>query len=206
MDELRLEAIRTLTRLRRWRSRRPVLGPIVVAIVALALVQRVRSEQTAASEARRAWGRTVPVVVAERSVRRGTPVDRAGLVVRSLPAAVVPPHVLHAVPRSGTIAVDLDDGRVVSESDIGATTRALVTMPRSASAPGFDTGDRIRIITDDGSGTAHATAATVVSSDDATITVDVAPDEAPALALATSRRDRDVGFVLLGPSTTVCPS
>ena len=193
--------LRARVRVRRLTARRPWLVHVVVFVVALVSARSVQNALTEAEAARRSWGPVADVLVATQPVTAGTPVAAAHLVRRAMPAAVLSGHPLTHPAPGAVLITALDTGAVLTDSDVDTGRIARLAIGRPAVMPILEVGDRVRIVTDDGNGTARSTDATIVDLDDSIVTVDVAINDAPALALAIGRHEHDAGFVLLRRST-----
>ncbi|CAN5902268.1 hypothetical protein BH23ACT2_BH23ACT2_25630 [soil metagenome] len=179
--------------LRRW------LLVAVLAASAGGLTGRVVAD---ADAARRRWGETRTVLVADRPVEAGDPLD-AAMVEARWPVALVPDDALGRLPEGARAAAPLATGSPVTDvavaggADGGGDGRQLLALPPGLTPLPLAVGDRLDVwATVDASladGTLSTrqvvTGATVVSADDAAVVVAVEPDSVAelteAVALAT---------------------
>lgn len=176
--------------LRRW------LLVTTLALTAASITWRV----VAGAEAARAeWGTTRSVLVAERPMAAGDPVD--AVVERRWPVALVPPGAIDALPPGARAAAPLAPGVPLTDAALiergQGLDRPRVALPAGANRLPLEPGDRVEVWTTvDPSltGTAPttrrvATDVTVVAADADTVVVAVDPEEvaplADAVALAT---------------------
>jgi Flp pilus assembly protein CpaB len=154
-----------------------------------------------ASAAAARWGTLRPVAVAARPVTAGAVIGPADVVVRDLPASVVPASALRRAPvgRAALAPLARDEvvtaGRLAPEGVSGvaallpAGARALA-VPVGPGTPPLRRGDRVDVlVTLDGEPTfAVAAAAEVLAlATDKAVTLAVTPDEAPRVAFALAQ-------------------
>lgn len=205
-------------------SRRPALRlrrslPHWALAVALALATAgLVAHLVAGAEAERArWGVLRPTLVATADVHGGERLAAGDVAVRRLPAALVPPGALRALPAGAVAAADVHRGEAVLAarlvgpgssavaSRLPAGTRGIA-VPTGSGLP-LEVGDRVDVlatfdpgVAGDGEPTfAVATRAAVVHVGEDAVTVAVNRTAAPrvAYALATGT----VTLVLSGTTT-----
>ncbi len=133
MGRVRSSAPRPLARSRLPLRRRVLADPAVArrwaVVVALAALTAATTAHlvTGAESARRAWGRTRPVLVVDRPVGAGDPLADAVRTVR-WPTALAPADTVDHLPSGAEAAADVDRGLPL--------TTALVTAPGASRADG----------------------------------------------------------------------
>lgn len=176
------------------RARRSLaLRWLLVAIAAgVAAVQADRLGASAL-EARRAWGRAEPVVVAARTIEAGELVGSDDVRVERWPLAMVPGGALHDPPADRRATATIAAGEAVLGARLApqglsavaalvpAGWRALaipVAAGFGAPVPPLSPGDRVDLLAPD----VVVEAAVVVAVADDTVTVAVRVRDAPAVA------------------------
>lgn len=168
------------------------------AVVVAALVGHVVSQ---AEAARRRWGETRPVLVADRAIAVGGHL-RGATSWHRWPVAVLPKGALRALPQGARAGVAMSPGSVLTRASVrrvvgdrgGGGDRRRLAVPLGAARPQLRIGDRVDVwaTTDPSLSNGHlstnrvADTAVVTSIDDRSATVAVKPAEVPAVAEATS--------------------
>lgn len=184
--------------------RHPRLWWGCVVLVALAVGASVASVVSRADHAREAWGRSRLAVVVQRDLAAGHRLRPGDVTLEERPVAVTPPGALDDIPVDGTMRADafrgevLVVGRLATEglsplaSSLPAGTRAVSIPVEAGTAPPLEVGDTVDVIVavpadvagEGPPGFVLARTAPVVAVDDAAVTVAVAPDVAPKVAVA----------------------
>ncbi|MEY2569085.1 MAG: pilus assembly protein CpaB [Actinomycetota bacterium] len=185
----------SLYRVRFFLRRFPV-GYWLAAFLLVALTFAVVSSLVGrASAAAARWGELRPVAVVARStLSTGTVVASGDVVVRLLPASVVPAGALRRPPVGRTVLAPLTRDEVVTAARVGTFLpeggRALA-VPVGPGTPPLRRGDRVDVlVTFDKEPTfAVAEGAGVLAVTDAgkSVTVALTPDEAPRVAFALAQ-------------------
>lgn len=174
-------------------GRRPWLFWSVVLLAGLVVAVRVQSAEHAAATARRAWGSTRQVWVAEADTHPGEPLAAQA---RAYPAAMVPAGAL-ASPPAGRAAREVLSGEVLTALDVAddATPPAdwvVLALPADR-APSLAAGDRAVLF---GGGSRRCEGITVEATD--VVEVAVPPDCAAAVTTDLTAGDVAVGRAMGG--------
>lgn len=198
-----LRAVWAPSRLRRAVRRRGVWAvTAVVCVVAagIAVEQRIG----ALERERSSWGETRSVVVVVEPIAVGEPLS-ASVVMRLVPAAMVPPDALGAFSRDDLARVDLYTGEIVLSGRVTGSGRhpfpdgtVAITMAIASRAPLVSAGDLVDLwMIDSANLSSRRVAERVVvlarSDDDLTVAVPEAQ-----IAQTTAAALRPVTVVLVG--------
>ncbi len=184
--------------------RQPRLRWALAAVAALGTATAVASVVDRAERAREAWGPGQPAVIITRDLAAGDQLNLSNTDVVETPRALIPPGAPTAVPRGARVGARVYRGQVLLAAHLapaGATalsarllpgTRAVAIPAEPATTPALHIGDRVDVLValaPEVAGTgppgfAVAPAATVVDVSDTAITVAVAADIAPRIAVA----------------------
>jgi Flp pilus assembly protein CpaB len=170
---------------------------VLVAATGLVVSSFVGRASAAASR----WGAPRPVVVAARPVAMGDVLGPDDVVVRPVPASLVPAGALERLPVGRTLLAPLSRGEIVvvarvAPGGVGGLTALLpegaraLAVPVGPGTPPVGRGDRVDVLaTFDAQPTfAVATGAAVLAvTDGKAVTVAVTPDEAPRVAFALAQ-------------------
>lgn len=138
--------------------RRPRLWWALVAVLALAVGTAVASAVERADAARRAWGTTVPVVVATEAIAPGDALSAAVLAVEKRPAALVPDSALRALPADRVAGAAIAAGEVVVAERLAGEglrgpaallppgTRAVAVPAERGLTPPVAVGDAVDVV------------------------------------------------------------
>jgi hypothetical protein len=170
-------------------ARRPWVYWALVAALASALAAGVHDQLTSLDEARRNWGSTRSVLVAERPLEPGGPIQAHAI---DLPVAAIPPGALHVLPDGARLRQRVGVGEVLTELDVtaapGPAARAMSgTVVVAMSDPlsrGVTIGLTVQVAAD---GLLIAETATVVDVADDVIFVAVDASAAPMVAVAAQQ-------------------
>jgi Flp pilus assembly protein CpaB len=184
---------------RRPRHRRALVIGLagLCGLAVMTVVQR-------AEEAAAAWGQRVPVLVARRDLAAGAALGAGNTRVDHQPEALVPDGAVHALPGDGRLAEAVYAGEVVRKERLApgrlsavaarvpAGTRAMAIPVEPGQAPALAIGDRVDVLVAlppemagaGPPGFALATEVLVVDVADAAVTIAVATDTAPRVAVA----------------------
>jgi Flp pilus assembly protein CpaB len=193
---------------------RPIAYWVLAATLALAAAMIVLRSERAASSYRHAWGTTVSVAVATHDLLPGDALA-TNVVMRALPAAVVPAAALHSLPGAGAVAAaTLAQGEIITPAHLAGPGHGplaqrvprgsrAVAIPAGDSALPLSAGDEVEIVRTvpagegDGPSTVVGRGAVLERSDKAAI-VSVPAEEVPAVAAAVA--DGAAMLALVGPS------
>ncbi|HYN34830.1 MAG TPA: hypothetical protein VES40_19555 [Ilumatobacteraceae bacterium] len=170
-------------------ARRPWLYWAIVAALGTALAVGVNDQLTALEEARRNWGSTRSVLVADRQLEPGDPIETHAV---DLPVAAIPPGALDDLPDGAQLHQRVSIGEVLTDLDLttaaGPAARAAPgTVVVALSDPlsrGITTGLKVQVAAD---GLVIADSATVVEMADDVIFVAVEASAAPMVAAAAQQ-------------------
>ena len=170
-------------------ARRPWVYWAVVAALASALAVTVDARLTSLDEARRNWGSTRTVLVAERPLEPGDPLDVSPV---ALPVAAIPPGALDDVPVGARLHQRVAVGEVLTELDLTvvagpaarAPTGTVVVALTDPLGRGVSIGLKVQVAAD---GLVIAESATVVEVIDDVIFVAVDASAAPTVAVAAQQ-------------------
>jgi hypothetical protein len=170
-------------------ARRPWVYWAVVAALASTIAVVVDARLTSLDEARRHWGATRSVLVAERRLGPG---DEIAVRSVDLPRAALPPDALGDLPDGARLQQRVGTGEVLTELDVtmlpGPAGRATVgTVVVALSDPlgrGVTIGLRVQVAAD---GLVLAASATVVDVIDDVVFVAVDASAAPTVAAAAQQ-------------------
>ena len=196
--------------------RRPQLWWALTLTAALSVGWLVSTTVARADDARRAWGRTVTVLVADHDVAAGQALEAGDVRSEARPARLVPSGALAELPAGAVARTDLLDGEVVLEGrlapaglkGVAATlpggSRAIAIPIEPGLAPPLAAGDHVDVIVAvspeaAGDGPPAFTVATdvpVVDVSEPAVTIAVDPGDAPRIASALSLGS--VTLVLVG--------
>ncbi len=176
-------------RARLFLARRPWVYWAVVAALASALAVGVHDQLTSLDEARRTWGSTRSVLVAERTLEPGEPIQAHPV---DLPVAAIPPGALDDLPDGAQLHQRVGVGEVLTELDVAAargpaaraTTGTVVVALSDPLSRGVVIGLKVQVAAD---GLVIAESATVVEVDDDVIFVAVDASAAPTVAVAAQQ-------------------
>jgi hypothetical protein len=156
----------------------------------------------AMTDARGAWGTTVPVVVADVALAPGDHAGEATVSVRDWPAALVPPGALRAVP-DAVVRQDVAAGEPLDATDIGPGAGPAGLLPEgwvavavpldAARRPPLATADLVGVVV---AGERIAGGAVVEASSGLVV---VAVPAAEAAQVAAAALDDAVGLTLEPP-------
>ena len=177
-------------RIRHVLARRPWLYWLAILVVAAAAATVAADAGAAVDDARRAWGRTRPVVVARVDLEPGDPLA-GGTTTRSLPVPLLPPSAVDEVASGAVARQHLGAGEVVVAADVAASGSPQALIPPGWSAvavaevvpTGAAIGDRVTAVAD---GVVLASDGRVVGHVGDAVLVAVPDDDAPALAAASA--------------------
>jgi Flp pilus assembly protein CpaB len=184
--------------------RRPRLRSGLVAALGLLCGAAVAATVHQAEQARTAWGRSTPVLVAARDLDAGEALDPGNTRIEHHPAPVVPSEALSALPDGGRVRAPVYEGEVVRAerlapggvSAVAARlpdgTRAVAIPVEPGTTPPVEVDDRVDVLValpaevagGGPPGFALATDVMVVDITEAAVTVAVPRDVAPRLAVA----------------------
>lgn len=121
---------------------RPAVRRTSVALVALGTAFAVTTFLQAEEEARGRWGKTRPVVVAQRDLQPGDRVDSSAVAVRRLPDAVVTDAALSAPPVGSVVRYPVVAGEPLVGERLApeGVTGAAALVPRGHRAIGLPRG------------------------------------------------------------------
>jgi Flp pilus assembly protein CpaB len=195
--------LRPARRLRVLLATRPLAYWSLVALVAAGTGLVVQRVTTAAAEARRQWGESVPTLVATRPLAVGDVLDATNVEVRAVPVGLRPDTALSAVPPGGrVVAAPLSRGEVVTTARLARGDRSGVAallpdgtrgvaVPSPDGAVPLQRGDTVDVV---GPDLVVAGARVVQVGDGAAV---VAVDDADAPAVARAVADGQVSLVLV---------
>jgi hypothetical protein len=178
-----------LARARRALARHPWLYWLVVLAAGGAVALVLAAAARGVDEARAAWGRTVPVVVATGSLAPGDLL--AGAVeVRELPGPMVPPTALRTVPDDAVARQHVAPGEVVVTADVAPPDGPAALLPDAWAAvavaeavpSGVRAGDAVRAV----AGGVELAGGLVVGHHGDAVLVAVPVRDAPAVAHAAT--------------------
>ncbi len=170
-------------------ARRPWVYWAIVAALGTALAVGVNDQLTALDEARHNWGSTRSVLVADRLLEPGDPIEVHAV---DLPVAALPPGALDDLPGGAQLHQRVGIGEVLTDLDLtavpGPAARAAPgTVVVALSDPlsrGVTIGLKVQVATD---GLVIADSATVVEVADDVIFVAVNASDAPMVAVAAQQ-------------------
>ena len=170
-------------------ARRPWVYWTIIAALASTLAVVVDEQLTSLDDARRGWGATRSVLVAERRLAPG---DTVAARLVDLPLAAIPPGALDELPDGVRLHQRVGEGEVVTDLDItalpGPAGRARAgTVVVALSDPlsrGVTIGLNVRVAAD---GLVLAEEASIVEVIDDVIFVAVDASDAPAVAAAAQQ-------------------
>jgi hypothetical protein len=170
-------------------ARRPWVYWAVVAVLASALALTVDARLTSLDEARRNWGSTRTVLVAERPLEPGDPFDVRPV---DLPMAAIPPGALDDLPAGAQLQQRVGIAEVLTDLDLtvvhGPAARApsgtVVVALTDPLSRGVSIGLKVQVAAD---GLVIAESATVVELSDDVIFVAVDASAAPTVAVAAQQ-------------------
>jgi hypothetical protein len=179
---------RGATAYRRVLARHPSIHWLVVAVLAVATGAQVLARDDRVEQARRAWGDTREVLVADRDAAPGEPLVAS---VREIPAAVVPPAAIDATGVARIARQHVGAGEIVTDADVAALGGPLPLLPPGwLAVPGVESppsgatvGDRVLLASD---GVVLAPDAVVVGQVGDVTLVGVPADGAPSLPPAAA--------------------
>jgi len=170
-------------------ARRPWVYWAVVAALASTLALAVDARLTSLDEARRSWGSTRTVLVADRPLEPGDALDVHPV---DLPVAAVPPGALDDLPGDAQLQQRVGIGEVLTELDLTAVpgpaarapTGTVVVALTDPLSRGVSIGLKVQVAAD---GLVIAESATVVDVTDDVIFVAVDEFAAPTVAVAAQQ-------------------
>ena len=182
--------MRHLAMVRRLLARRPWIYWLVVAAVAAGCAIATASVLGGVDDERARWGDNAVVLVADRDVAAGEPLENL-LTERRYPIAMIPPGAVTSLEAGAAARHRLGAGEIVVDVDVAATTEPRSLIPRGwlavaiaeAVGSGSSVGDHVVVASE---GIRLADDAMVVGHGDGVTVVAVPDDEAPAVAAAAS--------------------
>lgn len=182
----------------RWHmARRPWIGRLVVAALALVAGSGVLRAEQRAESARAAWGDTVDVLVADVDIGPGDPLQGA-VSTRSRPQPLVPPTALRDAPPGAVARQRIAAGELLVATDVAPAPGAAALVPDGwlavaivldrSSRPPVETGDGVTVV----AGSATIGEGVVVALDDDRVVVAMPADSAPEAAAAASSGDANI--------------
>ena len=197
--------------------RQPRVRTALVVLVGLVSGSAVAATVQQADDTRAAWGQSTVVVVATRDLAAGEQVDSRNTNLVEHPDPLVPEGALTARPIDGRLAEAVYAGEVVRKKRLAgaglsalaarlpAGTRAVAIPVEPGWAPTLAIGDHVDVLValpaeasgGGPPGFALATDVVVVDVGDASVTVAVAPDVAPRIAVAFGQGA--ITLALVGP-------
>lgn len=170
-------------------ARRPWVYWAIVVALAAALAVGVNNQLMSLDEARHNWGSTRSVLVADRPLEPGDPIEAHAV---DLPVVAIPPGALDDLPDGVQLHQRLGIGEVLTQLDLTATPGPAArarpgTVVVALSDPlsrGVTIGLRVQVAAD---GLVIAEAATVVEVADDVIFVAVDASAAPMVAVAAQQ-------------------
>ena len=202
---------RTLRRLRSSRAVRRAarlrLGAVVLAVSAGGATHWHWQRAVAVQQA---WGSSVHVVVADRPLEIGDPVDAGSARVHAAPVGLVPADPLLEVTPGLRAVRPIERGRILGRRDVGDPDdgaassrldagRAGVVVPVAAGTPAVRVGDRVDVVRGgrDGASAVVTTDAEVLVVEPVAVTLAV--DGADSARVAALALGEPLGLVLRVP-------
>lgn len=177
------------TRVRRLVARRPWVQWVVIVLLAAGVSAGVRQRLTALDTARREWGRSVTVWVAEEEAAVGDPLAARSMQV---PAAIVPPGAVIEGPHGMRARRAVGPGEIVTTADVMATGDDIALAPPGwlvapvveRPSSGARMGERVQITTGGIVVVPHAVVVATGVGDDGVTLVAVPAEQAPLVPAA----------------------